>query len=62
MIWKLLEFMKGSISFEQHNFDKKVKTADLALMRLTPFPCNCKLTSLNFVKISVPRYCIYDTF
>jgi len=23
------------------------------LMRLTPFPCNCKLTSLNFVKISV---------
>jgi len=30
-----------------------VKIVDLALMRLTPFPCNCKLTSLNFVKISV---------
>ena len=38
------------------NLDKKVKIADLALMKLTPFPpfpCNCKLTSLNFVKISV---------
>jgi len=35
------------------NLDKKVKTADLALMRLTPFPCNYKLPSLNFVKISV---------
>jgi len=34
---------------------KKVKVADLALMRVTPFPCNCKLTSLNFVKISVDR-------
>jgi len=33
--------------------DKKVKIVDLALVRLTPFPCNCKLTSLNFVKISV---------
>jgi len=33
--------------------DKKVKIADLALMRLTPFPCNWKLTSLNFMKISV---------
>jgi len=33
--------------------DKKVKIADLALMSLTPFPCNWKLTSLNFVKISV---------
>jgi len=31
------------------NLDKKVKIADLALIRLTPFPCNCKLTSLNFV-------------
>jgi len=30
-----------------------MKIADLALMRLTPFPCNCKLTSLNFLKISV---------
>jgi len=30
-----------------------VKIADLALMRLTPFLCNCKLTSLNFVEISV---------
>ena len=37
------------------NLDKKVKIADLALMRLTPFPCNCKLTLLNFVKISVDR-------
>jgi len=27
--------------------------ADLALMTLTPFPCNCKLTSLTFVKIPV---------
>jgi len=35
------------------NLDKKVKIADLALMRLKPFPCNCKLTSSNFVKISV---------
>jgi len=35
------------------NLDKKVKIADLALMRLTPFPCNCRLNSLNFVKISV---------
>ena len=35
------------------NLDKKVKIADLALMGLTPFPCNCKLTSLNFVKISM---------
>jgi len=33
------------------NLDKKVKNADLALMRLTPFPCKCKLTLLNFVKI-----------
>jgi len=31
------------------NLDKKVKIADLILIRLTPFPCNCKLTSLNFV-------------
>jgi len=30
-----------------------VEIADLALMRLTSFPCNCKLTSLNFVKTSV---------
>ena len=35
------------------NLDKKVEIADLALTRLTSFPCNCKLTSLNFVKISV---------
>jgi len=54
MIWKLLESMKGSILFEQHlNLDKKVKIADLAFMRLTPLRSNCKLTSLNFVKISV---------
>jgi len=30
-----------------------MKIADLALMRLTPFPYNYKLTSFNFVKISV---------
>jgi len=30
-----------------------VKIADLTLMRLRSFPCNCKLTSLNFVKIFV---------
>jgi len=30
-----------------------MKIADLALMRLTSLPCNCKLTSLNFVKKSV---------
>jgi len=35
------------------NLDKKVKIADLALTRLTPLPCNCKLTLLNFVKIPV---------
>jgi len=35
------------------NLYKKVKIADLALMKLKPFPCNCKLTSLNFVKITV---------
>ena len=31
----------------------KVKITDLTLLRLVSFPCNCKLTSLNFVKISV---------
>jgi len=35
------------------NLDKKVEIADLALMWLTSFPCNCKLTAVNFVKISV---------
>jgi len=30
-----------------------VKIADLALMRLTPFRWNWKLTLLNFVKISM---------
>ena len=32
------------------SLDKKLEIADLALMRLTWFPCNCKLTSLNFVR------------
>jgi len=30
-----------------------VEIAELALMRLTSLPCNCKFASLNFVKISV---------
>ena len=54
LIWKLLRVHEG-LDFVSTalNLDKKVKIADLALMKLTPFPCNCKLTSLNFVKISV---------
>ena len=53
MIWKLLEFMTGlDFIWTALNLDE-VKIADLALMRLTPFPCSCKLTSLNFVKVSV---------
>jgi len=39
--------------FRLNNLDKMVKIADLALVRLTPFSCNCILASLNFVKISV---------
>ena len=35
------------------NLGKKAKIADLALMKWTPSPCNCKLTSLKFVKISM---------
>jgi len=35
------------------NLDKKVEIGDLPFMRLASFPCNCKVTSLNFVKISV---------
>ena len=35
------------------NLEKNVEITDLTLMRLASFPCNCKLTSLNFVRISV---------
>jgi len=39
MIWKLLEFMTGlDFVWTALNLDKKVKIADLTLMRLTPFP------------------------
>jgi len=47
-VHKGLNFIRTAL-----NLDKKVKIADLAFMRLIPFPCNSKLTSLNFVKISV---------
>jgi len=52
MIWKLLRVHEDFV-WTALKLDKKVKIADLALMRLTPFPCHCKLISLNFVKISM---------
>ena len=35
------------------NLEKNVEITDLASISLASFPCNCKLTSLNFVRISV---------
>ena len=54
MIWKLLTIhdletvrINDGLDFiwTALNLDKKVKIADLALMRLTSFPCICKLSS-----------------
>ena len=54
MISKLFRVHEGlNFLWTALNLDKKVKIANVALMRLKSFPCNYKLTSLNFVKISV---------
>jgi len=51
MIWKLLEFIKGLVSFEQ--LGQEGEDCWFDFNEVNTITCNCKLASLNFVKISV---------
>jgi len=44
------------------NLDKKVMIADLALIRLTPFPCKYVLSTMGASKESISKFLIGNRF
>jgi len=66
MTWKLFEFMKGSISFEQHKLGQEGEDCWFGFNEVNTIPLQLQI---NFIELREdicglwqPRYCIYDTF